>query len=99
MWPGVCAAPHVHIARMILKNSKGQGRRAGEVVLHVLYVKEATAYIDCALMEAKVRGDSEINFIVVRLDLLGAPGHVPYIDVFSGFRTQTKDFYRGRCYE
>ncbi|KAK0435965.1 hypothetical protein EV421DRAFT_1833411 [Armillaria borealis] len=39
-------------------------RKPGEIDLHGLYVKEAIAYTDTALEEAKLRGDSEIRLIV-----------------------------------
>ncbi|KAK0184058.1 hypothetical protein F5146DRAFT_1006865 [Armillaria mellea] len=39
-------------------------RTPGEIDLHGLYVKEAIAYTDTALKEAKLRGDSEIRLIV-----------------------------------
>ncbi|KAK0215952.1 hypothetical protein EDD85DRAFT_782291, partial [Armillaria nabsnona] len=39
-------------------------RNPGEIDLHGLYVKEAIAYTDAALAEAKLRGDSEIRLIV-----------------------------------
>ncbi|SJL14352.1 uncharacterized protein ARMOST_17808 [Armillaria ostoyae] len=39
-------------------------RKPGEIDLHGLYVKEAIAYTDTALAEAKLRGDSEIRLIV-----------------------------------
>ncbi|PBK87749.1 Smr-domain-containing protein [Armillaria gallica] len=39
-------------------------RKPGEIDLHGLYVKEAIAYTDAALKEAKLRGDSEIRLIV-----------------------------------
>ncbi|KAK0184062.1 hypothetical protein F5146DRAFT_330477 [Armillaria mellea] len=39
-------------------------RIPGEIDLHGLYVKEAIAYTDTALKEAKLRGDSEIRLIV-----------------------------------
>ncbi|KAK0421891.1 hypothetical protein EV421DRAFT_1867864 [Armillaria borealis] len=35
--------------------------------LHGLYVKEAIAYTDAALKEAKLRGDSEIRLIVAKV--------------------------------
>ncbi|SJL14333.1 uncharacterized protein ARMOST_17789 [Armillaria ostoyae] len=38
--------------------------KPGEIDLHGLYVKEAIAYTDAALEEAKLRGDSEIRLIV-----------------------------------
>ncbi len=41
-----------------------QNRKPGEIDLHGLYVQEAIAYTDAALKEAKLRGDSEIRFIV-----------------------------------
>ena len=41
-----------------------QNREPGEIDLHGLYVKEAIAYTDAALEEAKLRGDSEIRLIV-----------------------------------
>ncbi|KAK0477558.1 hypothetical protein IW261DRAFT_265787 [Armillaria novae-zelandiae] len=47
-----------------LKNNRD--RKLGEIDLHGLYVKEAVAYTDAALEEAKLRGDSEIRFIVGR---------------------------------
>ncbi|KAK0219038.1 hypothetical protein IW262DRAFT_1256787, partial [Armillaria fumosa] len=40
------------------------GQKPGEIDLHGLYVKEAIAYTDAALEEAKLRGDSEIRLIV-----------------------------------
>ncbi|KAK0215949.1 hypothetical protein EDD85DRAFT_782333, partial [Armillaria nabsnona] len=40
------------------------GHKPGEIDLHGLYVKEAFAYTDAALEEAKLRGDSEIRLIV-----------------------------------
>ena len=45
-------------------NSVIQDRNPGEIDLHGLYVKEAIAYTDAALKEAKLRGDSEIRLIV-----------------------------------
>lgn len=36
----------------------------GEVDLHGLYVKEAIAFTDRAIQEARSRGDSEIHLIV-----------------------------------
>ncbi|KAK0477560.1 hypothetical protein IW261DRAFT_1485165 [Armillaria novae-zelandiae] len=45
---------------------KNRDRKPGEIDLHGLYVKEAIAYTDAALEEAKLRGDSEIRFIVGR---------------------------------
>lgn len=39
-------------------------RKPREIDLHGLYVKEAIAYTDAALEEAKLRGDSEIRLIV-----------------------------------
>ncbi len=45
-------------------NSVIQNRKSGEIDLHGLYVKEAIAYTDAALKEAKLRGDSEIRLIV-----------------------------------
>ncbi|KAK0215971.1 hypothetical protein EDD85DRAFT_798511 [Armillaria nabsnona] len=39
-------------------------RKPGEIDLHGLYVKEAIAYTDAALKEAKLRGESEIRLIV-----------------------------------
>ena len=45
-------------------NSVIQNRKPGEIDLHGLYVKEAIAYTDTALKEAKLRGDSELRFIV-----------------------------------
>ncbi|KAK0219025.1 hypothetical protein IW262DRAFT_1298121 [Armillaria fumosa] len=47
-----------------LENNRS--RQPGEIDLHGLYVKEAIAYTDIALEEAKFRGDSEIRFIVGR---------------------------------
>ncbi|KAK0215981.1 hypothetical protein EDD85DRAFT_441237 [Armillaria nabsnona] len=41
-------------------------RKPGEIDLHGLFVKEAIAYTDAALKEAKLRGDSEIRLIVGR---------------------------------
>ncbi|KAK0485382.1 hypothetical protein EDD18DRAFT_1196183 [Armillaria luteobubalina] len=41
-------------------------RKPREIDLHGLYVKEAIAYTDAALEEAKLRGDSEIRLIVGR---------------------------------
>ncbi|PBK98314.1 DUF1771-domain-containing protein [Armillaria gallica] len=38
--------------------------KPGEIDLHGLYVKEAIAFTDAALEEAKLRGDSEIRLIV-----------------------------------
>ncbi|KAK0184894.1 hypothetical protein F5146DRAFT_1006309 [Armillaria mellea] len=43
---------------------KNRGRPPGEIDLHGLYVKEAIAYTDTALEEAKLRGDSELRLIV-----------------------------------
>ncbi|KAK0435969.1 hypothetical protein EV421DRAFT_1833461 [Armillaria borealis] len=40
------------------------GHKPGEIDLHGLYVREAIAYTDAALEEAKRRGDSEIRIIV-----------------------------------
>ncbi|SJL14323.1 uncharacterized protein ARMOST_17779 [Armillaria ostoyae] len=45
-----------------LENNRN--RKPGEIDLHGLYVKEAIAYTDAALEEAKLRGDSEIRPIV-----------------------------------
>ncbi len=45
-------------------NSVIQHSKPGEIDLHGLYVKEAIAYTDAALEEAKLRGDSEIRLIV-----------------------------------
>ncbi|PBK68339.1 DUF1771-domain-containing protein [Armillaria solidipes] len=45
-----------------LENNRN--RKPGEIDLHGLYVKEAIAYTDAALEEAKLRGDSEIRLIV-----------------------------------
>ncbi|SJL14224.1 uncharacterized protein ARMOST_17680 [Armillaria ostoyae] len=45
-----------------LENNRN--RKPGEIDLHGLYVKEAIAYTDAALKEAKLRGDSEIRLIV-----------------------------------
>ena len=41
-----------------------QDKAAGEVDLHGLFVKEAIAYSEEAIMEARLRGDSEIRLIV-----------------------------------
>jgi len=38
--------------------------RPGEIDLHRLYVKEALAYTDQAIQQAKQRGDSEVRLIV-----------------------------------
>ncbi|PBK85101.1 DUF1771-domain-containing protein [Armillaria gallica] len=38
--------------------------KPGEIDLHGLYVKEAIAYTDAALKEAKLQGDSEIRLII-----------------------------------
>ncbi|PBK81208.1 DUF1771-domain-containing protein [Armillaria gallica] len=43
---------------------KNRHSKPGEIDLHGLYVKEAIAYTDAALEEAKLRGDSEIRLIV-----------------------------------
>ncbi|KAK0186907.1 hypothetical protein F5146DRAFT_935134, partial [Armillaria mellea] len=45
-----------------LENNRG--REPGEIDLHGLYVKEAIAYTETALEEAKLRGDSELRLIV-----------------------------------
>ncbi|PBK88674.1 hypothetical protein ARMGADRAFT_1015796 [Armillaria gallica] len=45
-------------------SNQGKDRNPGEIDLHGLYVKEAIAYTDAALAEAKLRGDSEIRLIV-----------------------------------
>ena len=45
-------------------NSVIQNRKPGKIDLHGLYVKEAIAYTDAVLEEAKFRGDSEIRLIV-----------------------------------
>ncbi|PBK85166.1 DUF1771-domain-containing protein [Armillaria gallica] len=45
-------------------HENNRNRKPGEIDLHGLYVKEAIAYTDAALEEAKLRGDSEIRFIV-----------------------------------
>ncbi|PBK87736.1 DUF1771-domain-containing protein [Armillaria gallica] len=47
-----------------LKNNRDC--KPGEIDLHGLFVKEAIAYTDAALEEAKLRGDSEIRLIVGR---------------------------------
>ncbi|KAK0215944.1 hypothetical protein EDD85DRAFT_996096 [Armillaria nabsnona] len=45
-------------------HQKNRDSKPGEIDLHGLYVKEAIAYTDAALEEAKLRGDSEIRLIV-----------------------------------
>ncbi|SJL10230.1 uncharacterized protein ARMOST_13614 [Armillaria ostoyae] len=47
-----------------LENNRN--RKPGEIDLHGLYVKEAIAYTDTALEEAKLRSDSEIRLIVCK---------------------------------
>jgi hypothetical protein len=42
----------------------GQDRKPGEVDLHGLYVKEAIAYTDQSVIEARARGDKELRLIV-----------------------------------
>jgi hypothetical protein len=42
----------------------GQDRKPGEVDLHGLYVKEAIAYTDQSVVEARTRGDKELRLIV-----------------------------------
>ncbi|SJL06961.1 uncharacterized protein ARMOST_10303 [Armillaria ostoyae] len=49
---------------------KNRDRKPGEIDLHGLYVKEAIAYTDAALEEAKLRGDSEIRLIAGHIYLL-----------------------------
>ena len=48
-----------HVAIYLLQDSK-----PGEVDLHGLYVKEAIAYTDQSILEARARGDTEIRLIV-----------------------------------
>ncbi|KIP11519.1 hypothetical protein PHLGIDRAFT_17924 [Phlebiopsis gigantea 11061_1 CR5-6] len=47
---------------IFVENNKDSAR--GEVDLHGLYVKEAIAYTDRAINEAKARGDTEVHLIV-----------------------------------
>lgn len=53
-----------HRGMLTVCTENNEDSKPGEVDLHGLYVKEAIAYTDRAIEEAKARGDAEVHLIV-----------------------------------
>lgn len=59
-----CRVPKVFGGTANARACAYQDSQPGEVDLHGLYVKEAIAYTDRAIADAKARGDTEVKLIV-----------------------------------